>query len=207
MNSNNVHSSRTTIRMFKDNLQSQIIDDSNFYRIFVDKNNKDRFYIKGYKNPNVKSISAKPLVLATDNLIKQCDVFSGRDIFKKYYESDDGSEYITKYTLRKSDEEDLDNGKHEHEKWVQIDPTTNEIMSYVTLTHTMDDDGLVLFITELMVCEAYRGMGNCKTILKFVENRAIDCCISRLVLDVYSENTIAYNTYKKHGFIPYVRSV
>lgn len=202
-----VHSSRTTIKMYKDNLQSKVIDDSLFYRIFVDKNNEDRFYIKGYKNPNVKSISAKPLVSATDNIIRQCDAFSGRDLFKKFYESDGGSEYITKYTLRKSDELDLDNCKHEHEKWIQIDPSNNEIMSYVTLTHTFDDDGEILFISELMVCEPYRGLGNCNTILDFAENRALEVGITRLALDVYSENVIAYNTYKKHGFIPYVRSV
>ena len=84
--------------------------------------------------------------------------------------------------------------KDDYDGEIAIDAKTNELVGYVFIKNKKSgEEG---FISPLFVVKKYRGLGIGKTLLNHAINKynAVD-----LVVD--KDNTIAFNMYKKHGFV------
>ena len=57
----------------------------------------------------------------------------------------------------------------------------------------------------LMVDEEFRGEGLGKFLLEFVVNKACEVGMRTVILELFSDNGIAYSLYKKVGFVEYGR--
>lgn len=84
--------------------------------------------------------------------------------------------------------------KDDYDGEIAIDAKTNELVGYVFIKNKKSgEEG---FISPLFVVKKYRGLGIGKILLNHAINKynAVD-----LVVD--KDNTIAFNMYKKHGFV------
>lgn len=192
-----VHISHRPITMIKTNLNIQTDVPNNFYQIKHDTNK--RIFIT-CPNSTKSSINGNALIDSLKNMLKKTREYSQNEVFD-YFTTYDGAKV---YLL----EELTNDGKyHKKEHWLQIDETTNDIISHVELTHNNFNDKPSFFISTLLVCEKYRGQGKCPELLKFIENHAIECGKEQLVLGVYARNEKASNIYTKYGFKVFQRSL
>ena len=192
-----VHISYKPITMIKTNLNIQTYVPNNFYQVKHDVNK--RIFVT-CPNSSKPSINGNILIDSLKNMLKKTREYSQNEIFDYFTTYDGAKEYLI-------EELSNDGQNHKKEHWLQIDENSNEIISHVELTHNNFNDKPSFFISTLLVCEKYRGLGKCFELLEFIENYAVECGKEQLVLDVYARNEKAFNIYTKYGFKVFQRSL
>jgi ribosomal protein S18 acetylase RimI-like enzyme len=86
------------------------------------------------------------------------------------------------------------------------DPSMHgSVRGFISFMFTHDDppheDREVLYIYEIHLHERLRGGGLGSKLIKFAENAAKECGISKTMLTVFSNNTAARGVYEKLGYV------